>query len=182
MQYLINQFGQYVGSIQGTTSEIIEQTPEDHTTTILAPPRSTDYWNGSNWVNIGSAPAWYFKFNYETKEWDDTRDLESVRQEKWNTIKRERNVAEFGGFTYEGMPFDSDQISQGRLLAAFVVQRPMTWTLADDTVVQLTKEQVQGAFIAMSEHIQNVHEKARIARIALNESKTIAEIEAVIFV
>ena len=181
MYYLINQHGQFVSTIDGTSEEIIERTPEGYETTILAPPRSTDYWNGSNWVAIGSAPAYYFKFNYELKQWEDTRDLQAVKTEKWNQIKMDRNKAEFGGFIFEGLKFDSDQISQGRILAAYMFNQPVIWTLSDDTVIDLTVEDIQGVALAMATHVQTVHGKARIAREAIQSAATIAEVDSVLF-
>lgn len=181
MYYLIDQNGQFVSTIDGTAEEIVERTPEGYTTTILAPPRSTDYWNGSNWVAIGGAPAYYFKFNYETKLWEDTRELEAVKTTKWNQIKMDRNKAEFGGFLWEDLKFDSDQIAQGRILAAFVFNQPVVWTLADDTAVELSVEDLQQVTLAMAKHVQGVHTKARIARAAIESATTIEEVESVLF-
>ena len=181
MQYLINTDGQYVSMIDGTSSEIIQQTPEGYTTTVLAPPRSSDYWNGSNWVPIGSAPAYYFKFDYKIKDWVDTRNIEEVKVQKWNQIKLERNIAEFGGFLCDGLPFDSDQISQGRILAAYLFNQPVAWTLANDEVITLSVEQIQRVALSMAKHVQKVHEQARIARVAIKEATTIKEVEAVMF-
>ena len=181
MQYLINEDGQYVGTVQGTISEIIEQTPPGHTTTILVPPRSTDYWDGTNWAPIGAPPAYYYKFDYKTKTWVDTRDIDAVKTAKWNAIKLERNKAEFSGFTYNNMKFDSDQTAQGRILAAYMFNQPVSWTLANDEVVLLSVEDIQGVAAAMAAHVIDVHHKARISREAINSAKTIAEVESVLF-
>ena len=181
MYYLIDQNGQFVSNIDGTAEELIARTPEGYSTTILPPPRSTDYWNGSNWVAIGSAPAYYFKFNYATKSWEDIRELSVVKTSKWNQIKLERNKAEFGGFLWEGLKFDSDQVSQGRILAALIFNQPTEWTLSDDTVVELSVEDIQEVTQAMANHVQNVHSKARSAREAINSATTIEEVESVLF-
>ena len=154
MYYLIDQNGQFVSNIDGTAEELIARTPEGYSTTILPPPRSTDYWNGSNWVAIGSAPAYYFKYNYATKAWEDTRDLDTVKTSKWNQLKLERNKAEFGGFLWEGLKFDSDQVSQGRILAAFIFNQPTVWTLSDDTVVELSVEDIQERLLAGADLVQ----------------------------
>lgn len=181
MQYLINEDGQYVGVVQGTASEIIEQTPPGHITTILVPPRSTDYWDGTNWTPIGVPPAYYYKFDYKTKAWVDTRDIESVKTSKWNQIKLERNKAEFSGFAYEGMHFDSDQVAQGRILAAYMFNQPVSWTLSDDSLVLLSVEDIQGVAATMAAHIINVHNQARLSRIAINDALSIEEVESVLF-
>lgn len=180
MYYLIDQNGKYLGVISGNSSEIIEQTPPGCFVTALAPPRSTDWWNGSNWVSIGTQPSWYFEFNYDTKQWEDKRDLDSVKIEKWNSIKLERNKVEFGGFEFDGMVFNSDQVSQGRILAAYMFNRPVSWTLANDEVVLLTVEQIQGLAISMANHVVKTHDNARIAREAISLAKTISEVEAVL--
>lgn len=179
MVYLIDTFGRYVGTIDGTTQEIIEQTPEGYTTTILVPPRQTDYWDGTNWVPIGAAPAYYFKYDYSIKRWVDTRKIENVRQEHWSKIKLDRNRLEFGGFMFKDNKYDSDQISQGRILAAAFFQKPVTWTLANDEVVELTVEDVNGLCMAMAMHIESVHAKARAARVLIYSAATIEEIESV---
>lgn len=181
MQYLINENGQYVGAIDGTASEILDQTPENCTTTVLIPPRSTDYWNGSNWTPIGDAPAYYFKFDYATKAWVDTRDIASVKNTRWQAIKLARNKAEFSGFTYNRMRFDSDQISQGRILAAYMFGKQVSWTLANDEIILLSPEDIIAVATAMAEHVITVHEQARLARIDINEATSIEEVEAVLY-
>lgn len=181
MYYLINQHGQFVSSFDAPASELPDRTPPGHEITVLAPPRTTDYWNGSSWIAVGGAPAYYFRFDYATKQWVDTRDITLVRQEKWNQIKMDRNRAEFGGFTYEDMKFDSDQIAQGRMLAAYMFNQTVSWTLANDEVVLLSVEQIQAVALAMAQHVQSVHEKARLARELINSAETIAEVEAVRF-
>lgn len=181
MYYLINQHGQFVAPLDGTAEEVIERTPEGYTTTILAPPRSSDYWNGSNWVPVGSAPAHYFTFNYELKQWQDTRDINTVKTERWNQIKLERNKVEFGGFLYKGNKYDSDQISQGRLIATYMFNKPIDWTLADDSVITLTVDDIQEVALAMATHVQAVHDKARSARELILAAETIAEVDSVLF-
>lgn len=180
MQYLVNEYGQYKGTITGSAAEVIAQTPEGHTTTMLPPPRTTDYWSGTDWVAIGTAPSAYHKYSYETKQWVDSRSLEQIKQSKWDQIKYQRNLAEFGGFKYLDMPFDSDQISQVRMIAAAALGQPITWTLADDTAVELTAEEVQGLGEALANHVTTTHARGRLARQLIEQATNADEVEAVV--
>lgn len=181
IEYLYDQNGQYVKQLNGTAEEVIGATPIGYGTTNLPPPRATDYWNGSEWVNIGTKPKWYFEFDYDTKEWKDTRSLASVKVECWERVKLARNVLEFGGFLYNGSVYDSDQISQGRILAAYVFGQPTEWTTATDGVVELSADQVRELGYTMMAHVQSVHSRGRLARELIFASKSIEEAEAVIY-
>lgn len=180
-EYLINQYGQYIKTLTGTTSEIIGQIPPNHSTVLLPPPRSTDYWTGTDWMAIGSPPAYYFKFDYVDRTWKDSRSLSEVKTLKWEEIKLERNKQEFGGFVLNGKPFDSDYISQGRILAAYLFNQPVSWTLADDTVVELSVEEIQQLALALGNHVTALHRRGRLARDAINAANTISEVESVLF-
>lgn len=180
-KYLYDENGQYISELTGTAEEILSKVPFGHGTTDLPPPRETDYWNGTNWVSIGTKPKWYFAFNYESKEWEDTRKLADVQAECWERIKLSRNVLEFGGFSYKGSVYDSDQISQGRILAAYVFGQPTEWTTATDGVVELTADEVKELGYTMMAHVQSVHTRGRLARELIFSSKSIEEAESVIY-
>lgn len=181
MQYLIAPNGRFVTQLTGTAQEILANVPGDHTLTMTPPPRTTDYWNGTSWVAIGAAPKYFMEFNYDLKEWVDTRNVVVARTEKWNQIKLQRNQLEFGGFTWDDKPFDSDQVSQGRILAAIVFGMPTTWTLSNDEVIELSAQDIADLGAAMAQHIQSAHARGRAARIAINEAQTPAEVDAVLF-
>lgn len=180
MQYLISPNGQYVGVLIGTASEVIDQIPEDHTTTALPPPRPTDYWNGTEWVATGTAPTPYHKFDYATKQWKDSRTLDEAKKQKWEAIKLQRNKLEFGGFMYLGKKFDSDQISQVRIIAAVMLAQPITWTLADDSSIELDGEQLTGLGASLANHVKNSHTRGRLARQLIEQAQTHEDVEAVI--
>lgn len=179
-EYLISPTGQYVKQLTGTPAEIIYNTPEGSTTTLVPPARSSDYWNGTNWVDIGNPPDAFKVFDYSTKTWKDFRNLDDIKKQKWQQIKMERNVLEFSGFDWEGHRFDSDQISQGRLLAASLFGKTVEWTLQDDTIITLEPEDLQSVIIAMAAHVTSAHDRARIARVLIDDAKTIDAVYAVL--
>lgn len=180
MQYLISPYGQYKGVLTGSLDEILSQIPADHSTTMFPPPRTTDYWNGTEWVSIGTAPTPNHKFDYATKQWKDFRTLEEAKKQKWEAIKLQRNKLEFGGFMYLGKKFDSDQISQVRILAAVMLAQPITWTLADDTSIELDEDQLIGLGNSLANHVKNSHARGRIARQLIEQAQTHEEVEAVL--
>ena len=78
----------------------------------------------------------YHAFNYETRQWVDTRAIDELKSQKWAEIKLQRDAIEFGGFEFEGGVYDSDQVSQGRIMGAAAAGVDQTWTLADSTTVE----------------------------------------------
>lgn len=121
----------------------------------------------------------YHVFNYETRQWVDTRAIDELKSQKWAEIKAQRDQLEFGGFEFDGNAYDSDQVSQGRILGAALAGIDQTWTLADNTTVSLTASQLQQLYAALQSHIASVHERGRIARQLIYEAETKEEVESV---
>jgi len=139
----------------------------------------SDYWNGSKFVSIGEPPTPYHIFNYDLKDWVDPRTLDEIKAQKWAEIKSGRDSLEFGGFVFEGDVYDSDQVSQGRIMGAAVAGVDQVWTLADNTTVELSASQLQQLYAALQAHIASVHERGRIARQLIFDAETIEQVEAV---
>ena len=139
------------------------------------------YWNGIEFIQIHDPPANHQVFDYELKQWIDPRTLDQVQKDKWGQIKYERDAFEFGGFEFESNIYDSDQVSQGRILGASNAGFDQIWTLADNTTVELKAIQLVLLYQALQQHIANAHERGRIARLLIYEATTSDEVEAVIF-
>lgn len=179
--FIIKPNGQFGGELNGTADEILPQIPPDCSTTGIIPPRNTDYWNGSSWVDIGKPPAYYMVFDYDVKSWKDMRDLEETKKAKWQEIKLQRNAKEQGGFEFEGNMYDSDHISQVRILGAVMLGAPTTWTLQNDTVIGLDADKLKELGQALANHIQALHERARSARQLIDECESVSQVDAIIF-
>ena len=121
----------------------------------------------------------YHVFNYETRQWVDTRAIDELKSQKWAEVKSQRDQLEFGGFEFEGNVYDSDQVSQGRIMGAVSAGVDQTWTLADNTTVNLTASQLQQLYSALQAHIANVHERGRTARQLISDAETKEEVEAI---
>lgn len=141
----------------------------------------TAYWDVDlrMFISIGSAPTPYHIFDYTIKQWIDPRTLDEIKAQRWTEIKSERDSLEFGGFEFEGNIYDSDQVSQGRIMGAAVAGVDQVWTLADNTTVELSASQLQQLYAALQAHISSVHERGRIARQLIFEAETIEQVEAV---
>lgn len=124
-------------------------------------------------------PTQHHTFDYHTKQWIDPRPLEEIKAQKWAEIKAQRGQLEFGGFAFEGNIYDSDQVSQGRIMGAASAGVDQVWTLVDNTTVELTALQLQQLYAALQVHIASVHERGRIARQLILDAETKEEVEAI---
>ncbi len=152
--------------------------PESHYVDDIQPSSSSDYWNGERFVDVGDAPDSKHIFDYKIKKWVDPRSLDEIKAQKWAEIKSQRDQLEFGGFEFEGNVYDSDQVSQGRIMGAAVAGIDQTWTLANNTTVELTALQLQQLYVALQSHIANAHERGRIARQLIFDAETKEQVEA----
>ena len=143
---------------------------------------STDYFDSatSTFVSIGESLSKHHTFDYTTKQWVDPRSLDDIKAQKWAEIKSQRDQLEFGGFNFDGNIYDSDQVSQGRIMgAAAAAWVDQTWTLANNTTVELTALQLKQLYRALQAHIASVHERGRITRQLILEAETKEDVEAV---
>lgn len=142
---------------------------------------STDYFDAKSkkFVSIGEPPTHNHTFDYTTKQWIDPRTLDEIKAQKWAEIKQQRGQLEFGGFEFEGNIYDSNQVSQGRIMGAALAGVDQVWTLADNTTVALSTAQLQQLYAALQAHIASVHERGRNARQLIYEAETKEQVESV---
>ncbi|WOQ33651.1 DUF4376 domain-containing protein [Acinetobacter baumannii] len=180
MTVLVSKYGEVIGHIFGNDEMIKLNTPEG-CIALDDPPFPNMFFQKGKWVSIPTQPSPYHIFNYETKKWVDNRSLEDVKKHKWEHIKQQRDQFEYGGFEFDGGIYDSDQVSQGRIMGAAVAGVDQIWTLADNTTIDLSASQLQQLYAALQAHIASVHERGRIARQKIETALTYEEIEAVNF-
>lgn len=146
-------------------------------------PQMDAYWDFDTFtfIDIGDAPSEHHQFSYTAKEWFDSRTLIDLKNEKWEQFKKLRDDLEFGGFEFEGHIYDSDRISQGRIMGAAMSQTDQVWTVADNTTVSLTATQLASLYATLQIHVANAHARGRTARQALDAATTVEEIDAIIF-
>ena len=142
---------------------------------------STDYFDDKikKFVSIGEPPSPYHTFDYTTKQWIDPRSLDEIKEQKWDAVKSQRAQLEFGGFEFEDNIYDSDQVSQGRIMGAASAGVDQVWTLANNTTVNLTGDELKELYAALQAHVASLHERGRLARFNIDVAMTPQDIEAV---
>ena len=141
--------------------------------------RVEGYVDKGEWYAAEGKPSETHIYDYDLKDWVDPRTLDEIKVQKWTEIKSQRDQLEFGGFEFDGGIYDSDQVSQGRIMGAAAAGLDQVWTLADNTAVSLTASQLQQLYVALQLHIASVHERGRIARAAIESAVTKEEVEAI---
>lgn len=174
---IVSSKGELLKVISGNQESIELNTPND-CFAVDEPPESSMYYQ-DGWVVMPAQPTSYHIFNYDLKDWIDPRTLDEIKAQKWAEIKSQRDRLEFGGFEFEGCIYDSDQVSQGRIMGAAAAGLDQVWTLADNTTVELSASQLQQLYAALQAHIASVHERGRIARQLIYEAETKEQVEAV---
>lgn len=141
----------------------------------------TDYYDfgSQQFLSIGSQPTSNHVFDYGLKQWIDPRSFTELKAQKWTSLKHQRDLFEFSGFLFEGFIYDSDQVSQGRILGAVLAGQDQVWTTKDNIVVNLTAAQLQSLYVALQIHVAFAHERGRIARVALDAAQTVEEISQI---
>lgn len=132
-----------------------------------------------HYIPVELPPHEYMTYDFDAMRWVDERELEQVKENHWLKLKAQRNYVEFGGFEFEGNIYDSDQVSQGRIMGAAFAGADQVWTLADNTTVELSALQLQQLYAALQSHVASVHERGRIARLAIEAAEIVEEVEAV---
>ena len=184
IRYFLYPDGKFKSSVDGTPAMVELNTPADtayFVDDVNAPSDHTDFWDEGLrlFISVGTSPSEFHVFNYISRTWVDPRTLDEIKAQKWIEIKSERDQIEFGGFEFEGNIYDSDQVSQGRILGASLAGADKVWTLADNTTVVLSALQLQQLYAALQAHVASVHERGRIARLAIDCAETKEEVEAI---
>jgi hypothetical protein len=184
IRYFLYPDGKFKSSVDGTPAMVELNTPADtayFVDDVNAPSDHTDFWDEDLrlFISVGTSPSEFHVFNYISRTWVDPRTLDEIKAQKWIEIKSDRDRLEFGGFEFEGNIYDSDQVSQGRILGAASAGLDQVWTLADNTTVNLTADQLVQLYQVLQVHIAAAHERGRVARQAIMTAITKEDIEAV---
>ncbi|MFK8985331.1 MULTISPECIES: DUF4376 domain-containing protein [Acinetobacter calcoaceticus/baumannii complex] len=177
MTAIVSKHGELLFIIQADEQTIELNTFDDCIAAEDPPASNMFYENG--WVDMPDQPSQNHIFNYEARQWFDPRSVEQIKEQKWSEIKSQRDQLEFGGFEFEGNIYDSDKVSQGRILGASIAGVDQVWTLADNTTVNLTAEQLVQLYQALQIHIAIAHERGRTAREAIMSATTKEDVESI---
>lgn len=178
MTTIVDNLGRIVSKISGDTEAIRLNTPNG-CVAVDDPPEDGMYYSGGSWHKIPDTPGSGYSFDFATRQWLDVRNIEDVRAQRWNELKQQRGALEFGGFEYAGNIYDSDQVSQGRIMGAAAAGIDQVWTLANNTTVNLTGDELKELYATLQAHVASLHERGRLARFNIDVAMTPQDIEAV---
>jgi len=114
----------------------------------------------------------------------------SYKEQTWERLKAVRDAAEYGGFTYNGAVFDSDETSVRRITGAVTLAMiaqstgepySETWILADNSTMQLDAQGVIGLGVAMGAHVKALFARSVAARIEVEAATTKAQLDAIVW-
>lgn len=194
MKYIkINQHNIVTGSGEAATDDIdqIAKLPGETVIPDVDPPAGFStihrYADGQV-IDTGQpliAPAEGWAWNSTSFAWYDARTLEAVKAAQWEIIKAARSEAEYGGFTWDGSTFDSDALSQQKIIGASQMAslNPsvflIDWTLADNTVRTLSAADMNAVGVALGEHVNTQYVHARVLRQQIEDATTKEEVMAI---
>jgi len=131
-------------------------------------------------------PTIHHVFNWTTKQWEDPRTLQELKDAQWASIKRSRSQAEYAGFMWDGSTFDSDAVSQNRITGAVTLAQlssafTIDWTLATNQVRTLNQSEMLQVGAALGVHVQTQFAKGQSLRVQIDAATTQAEVEAIVW-
>lgn len=157
------------------------------------PPQSQDtYWRytDGSLTDTGqpiTPPSQGLTWDDQTGFWVDARTIDQLKAAKWEEVKLARSNAEYGGFVWDGSPFDSDAASQQRIIGASQLASlnpsvfEIDWTLADNTVRTLNAAEMNSVGIALGQHVNAQYVHARDLRQQIADATTKEDVQAVVW-
>lgn len=138
-------------------------------------------------INWSGPKGHVLKWLDGTHKWVETRSLEEAKADVWDEVKqkREQVICEDLETPYgvlQCRPKDRQNITDAILLAqaltAMDAPVQIDWTMADNTVVTLSAEQLTNIGLILGQKVQAAHARARELRAAIEECTSVAEVNA----
>lgn len=114
----------------------------------------------------------------------------SYKEKTWERIKVARDAAEYGGFTFNGVMFDSDPTSRARIngavtlaMLAQTMGQPYSedWIAADNSAMPLDAQGVIGLGIALGTHVKGVFDRSKTVRAEIDAATSAAQLDAIVW-
>lgn len=123
-------------------------------------------------------------FDYTTKQWQDTSTLQDLKLAKLAYLKTARDSAINGTITWDNSTFDSDQVSQTRLMGVYLdaLSNPtlsQAWRLSDNTWQVLSANDIKAIWAVLKAHLTTQFIKFATYEALVESATTIAQVEAV---
>ena len=111
-------------------------------------------------------------------------DPEAAKAAKINQLRSARDAVEFGGITFNGLPVQTDMVTQARLTSALslVALNPSTiikWEFPDGNIVDLDKATIEALAAAVFGHVQQTRTDFAAAKTLVDAAATVEELTAI---
>lgn len=111
--------------------------------------------------------------------------LADVKAAKITELKSARDNAEQAPVQTDKGIFDVDDKSITRISNAIMVLEKtgltLDWTLADNTVAEVTADDLQNVIMSLAKQSNDVHEKYRILKVCVEEAVTAEDVNAIMW-
>jgi hypothetical protein len=109
---------------------------------------------------------------------------DSAKAQKINQLRAARDAVEFGGITFNGLPVQTDMVTQARLTSALslVALNPSTvikWEFPDGSIVDLDKATIEALAAAVFGHVQQTRTDFAAAKALVEAAATVEELTAI---
>lgn len=114
-------------------------------------------------------------------------DLDKVKADQWAKVKRDRAIAEYAGFAWDGSVFDSNPTSQQRIYnnVTRAQSNPSfseAWTLADNTARTLNAQDMVSVGVALGDHVAAQVARSQALRNEIEAATTAEQVVTVDFI
>lgn len=176
-------------------SDSLEQNVQTGQSAIIG-----EYSNGIGYISYGAfseyssavksakaqRPTYQAVWSNTSMAWVDYRGIHQVKADAWARIKAERDRRMAGTFTAAGKTYNCNReaintAATGAMLAkaALYLTWTKTWTLADETSVTLTADQVLTVARVCDDYISDLWATGRTLRTQIAAATTRSDIEAI---
>jgi hypothetical protein len=139
-------------------------------------------------ADIDGALVLIAPFDGGTVVTDGALTLDAAKLRQWATIKDRRDAVQYGGFDWNGSMFDSDPMSQQRIIGAVQLAMMATsisqdysvdWTLADNSTRLLSGADVVAVGEALGALVREAFDQGVALREQINAATSIEAVQAV---
>lgn len=152
---------------------------------VPVPPEFPAYYENGTCINIGYSPSSSHVFNWSTKQWEDPRTLQDIKDAKWEAMKAARDAAEKSTFVWNGHIVDADMARLNGAATSVMIAQAQgygysdTWTLADNSTLPVTGSDILEMGLALAAHVSACHARGRALRQQILACTTKEQVDAI---
>jgi hypothetical protein len=158
--------------------------PEGSLALLLdSPVNLPGYIQGTTFFPQPYAPSAHHTWDWATRQW--VLPLPAAKAVQWALIKASRDAAENGTFVWNGhtLAADKERIN-GAATGAIVAQAAGAtfsdvWTLADNTTIPVTAQDILSMGMALVQHVSACHARGRALRALIDNATTPEEVASI---